>query len=194
MPKTIDHITLVSFNYATCHSWELSRSDLDFVEVKRESITDVDCDALVVTGDSLGNPDGKFLPKYEEALKSNPNILQEDYDGELFVGQAILLVSKYTSPYYLVYAPTTLFGMKTYKETFNAYLSTRAALRCVLRANDLLKCYHGDPNAKAIKNIVMPIMGDSEDFADQMFRAIKEVLVDEPPYSNEWRVSGGMVL
>jgi O-acetyl-ADP-ribose deacetylase (regulator of RNase III) len=95
----------------------------------------VDADAVVSPANSFGFMDGGVDRVYLDRLGWDlqdrlQQLLRERHDGELPVGQAVVLETLCPSPRYLVSAPTMRLPGPV-PQTLHAYLAFRAALQAV---------------------------------------------------------------
>ena len=170
----------------------------DFVDIFNGSIFENKTDAVISPSNGFGFCDGGidavYMKHFGEHVESRlQGIIKEDYDGELLVGQAVLVKTKNTDIPFVVAAPTMRVPMRLPKDTINPYLAARAAIQCVLRANEILKQYKGDPNAKEIQTLSFPGMGtgvggiDPNVCAYQVGEAIKDTLMQRPMFPYNWQ-------
>jgi O-acetyl-ADP-ribose deacetylase (regulator of RNase III) len=172
--------------------------DFDFVEVYSGSIFDKQTDAVVSPSNSFaymdGGIDALYTKHFGEHVETRlQRTIQEDYDGELLVGQAVLVPTKDSKIPFVIAAPTMRVPMKLPLDTVNPYLAAKAAIRCALRANEVLKQYKGDPDARVVRTLSFPGLGtgvggvDPELCAYQVSEAIKDTLVQKPMYPYSWQ-------
>src|SRR5437868_2455500 len=116
-------------------AWRRYFYGLDSVEASCGDIFDVQADAIVSPANSFGFMDGGIDLAYSrrfgwELQARLQALLREEYDGELLVGQAVLLETHDDTIPYLISAPTMRVPMNV-AGTVNAYLAFRAVLRVV---------------------------------------------------------------
>lgn len=170
-------IVLCEINNQLVDSWVSSilRTNLDNVTVVYDNILSLKVDAIVSPANSFGFMDGGIDLLYTQffgiELQNNlQKIIQEQYNGELLVGQAIGVLTNNEQIPYCISAPT----MRTPQRLFSfepVYLSTKAAVRCALDLN--------------LESVAIPGMGTGtgglnlQKAAETMILAIKDAL--NPP-------------
>ncbi|XP_035829049.1 uncharacterized protein LOC101861404 isoform X2 [Aplysia californica] len=120
-------------------------------------------DAVVSTGNSFGFMDGSVDGACKEFFGAQiqrclQKIIREDYDGELLVGQAVVMPTygeegkdaskKEKAIKYLISAPTVRVPADV-SSTANAYLAFRAVILAVRRHNKMNGC-------EPIKSVLVP--------------------------------------
>lgn len=128
-------IVLRALSYELVDAWKKHFAGIDAVEASQGSILTVTGDAIVSPANSFGYMDGSLDLIYsqhfgwgvEERLRAR---LLAEYDGELPVGQAVIVPTQHAQIPWLISAPTMRVPMKI-AETVNAYLAFRAVLQCV---------------------------------------------------------------
>jgi O-acetyl-ADP-ribose deacetylase (regulator of RNase III) len=191
-------IVLTAIEDNLYHAWKEYCSKFDFVSIYQGSIFDTNPDAVVSPSNSFGFCDGgidaAYTKYFGEGVEARlQKTIQEDYDGELLVGQAVLVTTKHKGIPYVISAPTMRVPMRLPVDTINPYLAAKAAILCALRANQLISQYKGDPNARGIKTISFPGLGtgvggiDPNICAFQVAEAIQDTLVQKPMYPYSWQ-------
>lgn len=105
----------------------------DMVEIRQESIENIDADVIVSPANSFGNMDGGVDAAITnligfKTVKRLENEILKDWHGELPVGSSITLKCEPESKYdYLISAPTMRVP-ENVVHTTNAYVAFRAAL------------------------------------------------------------------
>jgi len=168
-----------------CRSWKRLFRNVPSVRVIQKSAVkhEINADAFIIPGNSFGILDGwpeiQFVDlfgwKIQDRIKE---IIQRDYDGELLVGQSILLPRSEQTPSeedsinspvatsspltadaptqvacnlnvkYLIYVPVMRVPLHV-DNTANAYLAFKSAIKSVTRHNEKNK---NDP----VRNVVCP--------------------------------------
>lgn len=159
-------------------AWKEIFEKEDGVEVLREDITRIKCDAVVSPANSFGFMDGgldyalseRFGWDLEKRLQKK---IKELPEGELLVGQAIVMETGDKNTPFLISAPTmripTNFNIDT---SVNAYLAMKAIL---IKAKT-----HGEINSIAIPGLctgtgrMQPMIA-----AKQMYLAYKEIILGQ---------------
>lgn len=170
-------IILSEINNHLVNSWlnYLPQINLDCIEVKNCNILSLKVDAVVSPANSFGFMDGGIDLLYTHffgiELQNNlQKIIQEQFNGELLVGQAVGILTNNEQIPYCISAPT----MRTPQRLFSfepVYLSTKAAVKCALDLN--------------LESIAISGMGtgtgglDLQKAAETMILAIKDTL--NPP-------------
>jgi O-acetyl-ADP-ribose deacetylase (regulator of RNase III) len=142
-------------NAPLAEAWSRHFRGLANVEISAGDIFGVSADAIVSPANSFGFMDGgidlaysqRFGWELSERLREQ---LQRDHDGELPVGQALLLETFDEEIPWLICAPTMRVPMVV-ADTVNAYLAFRAALRAVVR--------HNQSTATPIRSLLCPGLG-----------------------------------
>lgn len=163
-------------------AWQAYFGALENVEVLTDDLSGQQADALVVPTNSFGRLDGGLehdvLDLFDEdTQRALQAAITQDYDGELLVGQAEVLLTPQGQFPILVCAPTMRVPQNLAR-TVNAYLSLRAALWAVVRFN----AAHGD----IIQTLLVPALAATNGFmpplraARQMRAAYDSVLLGLP--------------
>jgi O-acetyl-ADP-ribose deacetylase (regulator of RNase III) len=142
-------------NIAMVEAWRQEFAQAPDVEVSHGDIFDVVADAIVSPANSFGFMDGGIDLVYtrhfgwglQERLRER---LRAEFDGELPVGQAIIVETDDPSMPFLISAPTMRVPMDV-SDTVNAYLAFRAAIRAV-RA-------HNGSQVRQIASVLCPGLG-----------------------------------
>lgn len=171
-------IILVDRSEAMLQAWEYYFSGQKDVTISLGDITTIDCDAVVSPANSFGFMDGgldRALSEHfgwdlQERLQKQ---IKESPEGELLIGQSILLETFNKQTPYLISAPTMRVPMDfNINTSINAYLAMKAVL---IRAK----------NTKAISSVAVPGLCtgsgkmDKKIAARQMFQAYKEIVLGE---------------
>jgi O-acetyl-ADP-ribose deacetylase (regulator of RNase III) len=177
-------------------AWEKFCGDLDFVEVQRGSILDVDCDAVVSPANSFGFMDGGIDGLYMDYFGSEIQTtvrrqIYEYHHGELVVGNADVVETGSDKIPFLVVAPTMRVPM-VLNETVNPYLAARAVFRLIKEAVFLSGKFEGQRIGDHIKRLAMPGLGTGvgrvgyNTCAHQVRCAIDDVLLDQYRMPQSW--------
>ncbi|NQX89803.1 MAG: macro domain-containing protein [Halioglobus sp.] len=184
-------LKLVALDDELYRSWQIHCANLDCVEVFLGSILGVDCDAVVSPTNSFGFMDGgidlNYIAHFGKAVQSRlQRAIQDNYRGQLLVGQAELIHTENMGIPYLIAAPTMRVPESLYSSV-NPYLAMRAVLI-------LLKygCYKGYLVSDLISTIAVPGLGTGvgeihpEVCARQMRYAIEEVIYERHTFPESW--------
>jgi O-acetyl-ADP-ribose deacetylase (regulator of RNase III) len=158
-------------------AWQKMFAWVPEVEASCGDIFDLEANAIVSPANSFGFMDGGIDLVYsrhfgwglQQRLQA---LLRDEYDGELLVGQAVLVETGDKDIPYLISAPTMRVPMNI-EETVNAYLAFRAVLR-------LVKAYNTQ-HPGAISTVLCPGLGTATGMlpfdicARQMLTAWKHV-------------------
>lgn len=151
-------IILKARDYALVHAWQVAFRGASNVEASQGSIMLEHADAIVSPANSFGYMDGGIDLVYsqhfgwnlEKALRQH---LIAQYDGELPVGQAVIIATGRDDVRFLVSAPTMRVPMNVSAST-NAYLAFRAALVAIRN--------HNAAGRERIASVLCPGLGTGE--------------------------------
>jgi Predicted phosphatase homologous to the C-terminal domain of histone macroH2A1 len=126
-------------NPELANAWTSCFRDVKQVEASCGDIFDLQADAVVSPANSFGFMDGGIDLVYsnyfgwdlQDRLQA---ILQKEHDGELPVGQAVIVETLHERIPFLISAPTMRIPMFV-ANTVNAYLAFRATIRSVAEYN-----------------------------------------------------------
>lgn len=119
----------------TAERWDEVAAEFPDVDVRRGSILDAGCEAVVSPANSFGFMDGgldalyleHFGPGVQTAVRER---IFYDHDGELLVGDALAVSTGDSVIPWLIAAPTMRVPMRLPNDTVNPYLAMRAVLKC----------------------------------------------------------------
>jgi O-acetyl-ADP-ribose deacetylase (regulator of RNase III) len=128
-------IQLIDRSKIMCNFWNLHFKDCHDVLIHNGDIFSLSTDCIVSPANSFGFMDGgldaiitsKIGIRTQEKLQT---LIKEQYDGELLVGQAVLIETEFSEIPYCISAPTMRVSLLL-RNTVNAYLAARAAFRLV---------------------------------------------------------------
>lgn len=126
-------------NSDVVEAWRAEFAHAPDVEVSHGDIFDLAADAIVSPANSFGFMDGGIDLVYtrhfgwglQQRLQA---LLQAEHDGELPVGQAVVVETGHDDIPFLISAPTMRVPMDV-SETVTAYLAFRAVIRCAREWN-----------------------------------------------------------
>lgn len=126
-------------NTAVVDAWHEQFAGIADVDVSLGDIFDLTADAVVSPANSFGFMDGgidlvysqRFGWQLQERLQ---HLLRAEHDGELPVGQAVIVPTDDRDIPFLISAPTMRVPMDI-SNTVNAYLAFRAAIRAARQHN-----------------------------------------------------------
>ena len=126
-------------NPELAEAWTKYFAGIEQIVVSCGDIFDLDADAIVSPANSFGFMDGGIDLVYsnyfgwdlQERLRA---ILAKEHDGELPVGQAVIVETLHERIPFLISAPTMRVPMWV-ANTVNAYLAFRATIRAVRKHN-----------------------------------------------------------
>lgn len=168
----------MAFNLDLFYAWKKYFNDVDGIEVIDGDILKQKADAIVSPANSFGYMDGGLDLKYSKHfgwdLESKVrNVLENEYYGELPVGNAIVVSTQREDIKFLISAPTMRVPSNV-SDTVNAYLAFKAIIQsCLL---------HNKTHTQKIDTILCPGLGTgegklpAEKCAKQMYMAYQTVL------------------
>lgn len=182
-------IKLVAYNIELYYSWKECFKKIDSVSVFDGDILEYKADAIVSPANSFGYMDGGLDLKYSQYFgwdleKRLRKEIENNYYGEIPVGNALIIETKRMDIPYLISAPTMRVPMNIEK-TINAYLAFKGLLQAVISFNN--------QKEKQIKSILCPGLGTGEGrlpyqlCALQMYEAYKVCIL------NGMETKGGLV-
>lgn len=132
-------LILKSKNWEMVLSWSEQFAFVEAVTATQGDILEEKVDAVVSPANSFGYMDGGLDLQYSQFFgwdleKRLRSYLLEEHDGELPVGEAVIIPTLHQEIPFLVSAPTMRVPMNV-AETVNAYLALRAVIREVKRYN-----------------------------------------------------------
>ena len=177
-------------------AWEKFCGDLEFVEVQRGSILDVDCAAVVSPANSFGFMDGGIDALYMDYFGSKIQMtvrkqILEQHAGELIVGNADVVETGSEKIPFLIVAPTMRVPM-VLKDSVNPYLAARAVFRLIKEGMFLNGEFEGQRVGDHIKRLAMPGLGTGVGkvgyypCAHQVRAASNDVLLEQYRMPQSW--------
>ncbi len=150
---------LTDLNSGVIEAWDKHFSDCPNVSTRQGSILKTTCDAIVSPANSFGFMDGgldlllseHFGWDLEARVRQR---LLDDHDGELPVGQAVIVPTEHEHVPWLVSAPTMRVPMDV-SSTAHAHLAFRAILRAV-------RAHNAAGPQEAITSVACPGLGTGE--------------------------------
>jgi O-acetyl-ADP-ribose deacetylase (regulator of RNase III) len=132
-------ILLRDRNEGLTAAWAKHFHGVEAVEISTGDIFGVEADAIVSPANSFGFMDGGIDLAYSEYFgwdlpERLQALLRAEHDGELPVGQAVVVETHHETIRFLVSAPTMRVPMPV-PDTLNSYLAFRGALRAVRAYN-----------------------------------------------------------
>jgi O-acetyl-ADP-ribose deacetylase (regulator of RNase III) len=170
-------ILLKAYDMRLYIAWMKYFSDIEQVEIYEGDILAERADAIVSPANSFGYMDGGLDLKYSQHFgwgveRKLRKRLEEDFYGEIPVGQAVIVETDHPDTPYLISAPTMRVPMNI-ANTVNAYLAFKAILQAVAS--------HNEQASKPIKSLLCPGLGTGEGrmpyerCARQMYQAYRTV-------------------
>ena len=177
-------------------AWEKFCGDLDFVEIHRGSILEVNCDAVVSPANSFGFMDGGIDALYMDYFGSEiqMTVRRQIYylhGGELVVGNADVVETGNDNIPFLIVAPTMRVPM-VLNDSVNPYLAARAVFRLVKESMFISGQFEGQRIGDHIKRVAMPGLGTGvgkvgyNTCAHQVRSAINDVLLKQYQMPQSW--------
>jgi O-acetyl-ADP-ribose deacetylase (regulator of RNase III) len=190
-------IVLTAVDTGLFEAWQTYCGDLPDVEIQFGSILDVACEAVVSPANSFGFMDGGIDMIYslhfgwgvQERLQQ---LIKERHHGELLVGAAEIVETGDLSTPYVIAAPTMRVPM-VLEYSPNPYLAARAVLLLVKHGRFPSGSLAGEPIADHVQTVAFPGLGTGVGrvgphvCANQMRRAIEEVLLGQGRYPTSWQ-------
>ncbi len=152
------NILLCALSHELLEAWSHAFADVDQVQCRQGSILEASTDAIVSPANSFGYMDGGIDLVYsqffgwqvEERVRA---VILQEHDGELPVGNAIVVPTDSDRFPWMISAPTMRVPMRV-ETTANAALAFRAVLRAARR--------HNQGEAASISSIACPGLGTGE--------------------------------
>jgi O-acetyl-ADP-ribose deacetylase (regulator of RNase III) len=124
-------IQLIDNNKPICDAWESQFKGCKDVTIFQGDVFEKSCDCIISPANSFGFMDGGLDYLITEVVGFDvQNILQkrikEAHNGELLVGQAVLVETGFSAIPFLISAPTMRAPMLLPKDSVNVYLASRA--------------------------------------------------------------------
>lgn len=180
MADVIYHLR--DLNSRLVEAWARRFAGIEEVRPSAGDVFGVQADAIVSPANSFGFMDGGidlvYSRRFGWQLQARlQRLLQEEHEGELPVGLAVIVETGDPRLPYLISAPTMRIP-EDVSHTLNAYLAFRAALRAVERHNAALP--------GSIRSVICPGLGTAtglmpaEICAKQMHAAYLQVIGGRP--------------
>lgn len=190
------NIVLTSVEPDLTDAWKRYCGDLECVAIRRGSIFDVSCDALVSPANSFGFMDGGIDMLYTQYFGLHlqerlQDVIQARHSGELLVGAAEIVETGHEDKPFLIAAPTMRVPM-VLRESVNPYLAARAVLLLVKQGIFTHGTYAGEKISDYVETVAFPGLGTgvgrvSPDIcAYQMRTAIEEVILGKFTFPVSW--------
>lgn len=134
-------INLIDYNREMVAAWKVAFDSVPEVEIVQNSAFAIPTECITSPANGFGFMDGGFDATITEYLgpQTQSNVqrkIQEEYDGELLVGQAFYVETGSKLIPYCISAPTMRVPMLLGEKSVNAYLAARAIF-LILRRKDL---------------------------------------------------------
>lgn len=189
-------IILTAVENSLAKAWQEFCGDLDFVEIHKGSILDVECDAVVSPANSFGFMDGGIDAVYMSYFGSDIQTkarkqIFEYHTGELVVGNADVIETGDEKIPFLIIAPTMRVPM-ILNDTVNPYLAARAAFILISQKTFLSGLYKGKKVSDHIKSVAFPGLGTGvgrvgfNTCANQIRKAIDDILLKKYEMPKSW--------
>ncbi len=171
-------IILSGLSYELLDAWTEFFGKEENVSIIEGDITKIECDAMISPANSFGFMDGGLDYALSERFgwdleKRLQKIIKNSPEGELLVGQAILLETGDKTVPYLISAPTmripTNFNIDT---SINAYLAMKAIL-IKAKSNEIISTIAVPGLCTGVGRMQPKIA------ARQMFQAYKEIILGQ---------------
>ena len=189
-------LILSAIEPSLAEAWQEFCGDLDFVEVHRGSIIDINCDAVVSPANSFGFMDGGIDTLYMDYFGSEIQMkvrrqIYNHHGGELIVGHADIVETGDDIIPFLIVAPTMRVPMVLI-DSVNPYLAARAVFRLIKEGVFLSGQYEGQSVGEHIKQVALPGLGTGvgkvgyNTCAHQVRSAINDVILEQYRMPQSW--------
>ena len=144
-------------------AWSQFCGDLEFVNVHRGSILDLQCDAIVSPANSFGFMDGGVDALYLEYFGAEiearvRQMIGERHHGEIVVGTADIIETGHERIPHLIVTPTMRVPM-ILTDTVNPFLAARAVFLLISHGRFPTGPYAGERISDRIKYVAFPGLG-----------------------------------
>jgi O-acetyl-ADP-ribose deacetylase (regulator of RNase III) len=179
-------IQLIDSNQEICKAWTSQFKGCKDVTIFHGDIFEKPTDSIVSPANSFGFMDGGLDYLISEivgfdAQKILQKRIKEEYNGELLVGQAVLVETGFSAIPFLISAPTMRVPMLLPKDSsVNAYLASKAIFT-------LLKQNHHRINSVTFSGLATGIGQIPYDIcAKQMKQAYDEIWLEKFVFPKTW--------
>ncbi len=193
-------IILAARDRELADAWRRQCGDLESVRVHEGSIFDVAADAYVSPANSFGFMDGGIDMAYTqrfgwEIQERLQQVIRDRHHGELLVGDAEIVETGLSRPYFIIAAPTMRVPMPL-GETINPFLAARAVLRLIMHGVfSPPAVLAGEPIRSAVQTVALPGLGTgigrvpADICARQVRAAIEEVVLGKLEFPTSWKAA-----
>ena len=165
-------------------AWHSICGELENVEIRNDSLLDINLDAVVSPANSFGFMDGGIDGAYSAHFRQDVQlavrrVIHERHAGEMVVGTACVVETGDERIPHLIAAPTMRVPMMLPSDSVNIYLATRAALLAARQNN-------------RINRIGFPGMGTgigrvpAAVCAAQMRQAVEDIVLERYRMPTSW--------
>ncbi len=176
-------IQLIDKNETLVKSWEYYFDGMKDVELYHDSIFDIKTDCIVSPANSFGFMDGglDLLITRKLGVETQYKIqklIKDNYNGELLVGQALIVETNNNDIPYCISAPTMRVPMFL-KDSINVYLASKAIFTLIKDITYI--------DTVSISGLGTGVGQLPEGLcAKQMFQAYIEVMLNKYKYPTSW--------
>ncbi len=192
----MDKLILSALDSVLGDAWTRWCGELDFVEVRIGSITDLEVDAVVSPANSFGFMDGGidavYLDHFGRQIQDEMRrVILEQRHGELLVGDALVVPTGDPRIPHLIAAPTMRVPMRL-DETVNPYLAARAVFLLIEHGTFGAGPPAGRSVREVIRSVALPGLGtgvgrvSAAVCAHQVRQAIDDVLLGHYTLPRSW--------
>ena len=178
----------MAYNLDLFYSWKKHFDGVECVEIIDDDILKHQADAIVSPANSFGYMDGGLDLKYSkhfgwELEGKVRKRLEEEYFGEIPVGNAVIVETERQDIPFLISAPTMRVPSNV-ADTVNSYLAFKGILQAVI--------LHNRNKSPGIQSVLCPGLGTGEgkmspeNCAKQMYRAYEVCIL------NKFETKGGL--
>lgn len=183
LPAGALRVSLYDRSEGMADAWLRAFGDVGAVEIVRDDVFKLRCDALVSPANSFGDMDGGLDKAIDDFFRggAQPRVkraIAEHFYGELPVGAALVVVTEDRRFPFLVVAPTMRVPSLV-PNTPNAYLAMRAALAAVLRYSE---AHPGRIRSLAVPGLCTGVGGMAHALAAEQMRAAYDNVI-----GGKWR-------
>ena len=178
-------IQLIDSSQEMCKAWESQFKGCKDVTIFHGDLFEKSCDCLISPANSFGFMDGGIDLLISEVLgwqveEQLQMLIKEEHNGELLVGQAVLIETNFISIPFLISAPTMRAAMLLPKDSVNVYLASRAIFLLLKQNHHRIGTVTFSGLATGVGHVPYDIC------AKQMKKAYNDVWLDKFVFPDTW--------